>query len=87
MTGSIPEPAGLSALQHHVAVLVGKQDPSEITHMVKAIDHPMYGSGFSCTSLASIKEVKKTLFNLLASIYLCNQRDAFWVQMCPAVRT
>ena len=32
----------------------------------------MYVSVFSCTPVASI---------------YCNQRGAFWVQMCPAVRT
>ena len=39
---------------------------------IKAIDHSMYISGFSCTPIVS---------------NLCNQRGAFWVQMCPTVRT
>ena len=42
---------------------------------VKAINHPMYVS-------------VRFYFQLYSScVYICNQRGAFWVEMCPAVRT
>ena len=40
---------------------------------LKDVDHSKYFSGYSCSSRSWL--------------YLCNPRDAFWVQICPAVLT